>query len=147
MEADRALLEAQLAHANAHIDGVERQLSGMRRQLAGLLADDGSVHGEAAGSGSPQDRAQQGAMVVCPSGSSSGSARQGSDVSAQPHLIAGCVSSADLSPRNVVHVPLIAMGQVECKPFPLCEVICTLSVLWHASASVVHGTHKDTCER
>jgi hypothetical protein len=84
LEADRALLEAQLAHANAHIDTVERQLSGMRRQLAGLLADEGSVGGDGGG-GSPEDRtdrAQQGAMVLWSNGGSSGSA-QGSDVRAE----------------------------------------------------------------
>jgi len=58
LTADRALLEAQLAHANAHIDGVERQLSAMRRQLAGLVDDDVS------GDGSPGASTEGGALVL-----------------------------------------------------------------------------------
>ncbi len=57
LTADRALLEAQLAHANAHIDGVERQLSAMRRQLAGLVDDAG-------GDGSPDACADRGTLVL-----------------------------------------------------------------------------------
>ena len=57
LTADRALLEAQLAHANAHIDGVERQLSAMRRQLAGLVDDAG-------GDGSPDACADRGALML-----------------------------------------------------------------------------------
>ena len=78
LTADRALLEAQLAHANAHIDGVERQLSAMRRQLAGLVDDDAA--------GSPDAYAERGAVVVWAGGRSGACSANGSEVRAAPIL-------------------------------------------------------------
>ena len=93
LTADRALLDAQLAHANAHIDSVERQLSAMRRQLAGLVDDDDAADS----SDACAERPQSGELVLWTGGRHGGNGACSADGSEVRAAVASqrCVPASE----------------------------------------------------